>query len=186
MTFIFINKEIPEVVRIEPAVYADERGFFEEIFKVSEFKANQINLTFIQENHSFSKKGVIRGLHFQRKPHEQGKLVYVVTGKIFDVAVDLRNSSITFGKWISEELSGDNHRMLCIPPGFAHGFMALEDSHVIYKVTEEYDPAYDDGIIWNDPDIGINWPNLSPIVSSKDKSLRSFEEYRRNKISDRQ
>ena len=186
MSFIFSSKEIPEVMRIEPAVHKDERGIFEEIFKVSEFRKNHINFSFVQDNHSFSRKGVVRGLHFQRKPHEQGKLVYAVTGKIFDVAVDLRKSSKTFGKWVNEELSGDNHRMFWIPPGFAHGFMALEDSHVIYKVTDEYDPASDDGIIWNDPDIGITWPKISPVVSAKDKALRSFREYRENMDSDQQ
>ena len=186
MSFIFSNKEIPEVLRIEPAVHKDERGLFEETFKVSEFRTNHINFSFVQDNHSFSKKGVVRGLHFQRKPHEQGKLVYAIIGKIFDVAVDLRKSSKTFGKWVYEELSGDNHRMLWIPPGFAHGFMALEDSHVIYKVTNEYDPASDDGILWNDPDVGIMWPKISPVVSDKDKALRSFQEYRKNMAGDSQ
>lgn len=176
MPFKFTPKEIPDVVKIISTTLEDERGFFEELFKTSDFGDNRINYEFKQDNHSFSRKGVVRGLHFQHKPYEQGKLVFVIYGNIFDVAVDVRPLSDTFGKWVSEELSGENHKMLWIPKGFAHGFMALGDSHVIYKTTEEFAPDYEDGIIWNDPDLSVKWPLLMPIVSQKDSRLKTFRD----------
>jgi len=178
MPFKFSHKEIPEVMVIESTAFPDDRGYFEEIFKLSDFKKNGIDFNFVQDNHSFSRKGVVRGMHFQNKPHEQGKIVYVTDGRIFDVAVDIRPRSGTFGKWVYEELSMKNHRMLWIPPGFAHGFMALEDSHVIYKTTEEYDRRSESGIIWNDPDLAIEWPLRDAVVSEKDRKLKRFSDLR--------
>ena len=177
MPFSFINLNIPDVILIEPATYVDSRGYFLEMFKSSSFNENGIDLKFSQDNLSFSKKGTVRGLHFQKHPYEQGKLVYAITGSIFDVAVDLRIDSGTFGKYISVNLSEENHRSVWIPPGFGHGFMALEDSHVMYKVTNEYNKEYDSGIVWNDPDIGIEWPDISPIISDKDRKLMKFKQY---------
>ena len=177
MPFRFIKLNIPDVILVEPASYIDPRGYFLEVFKSSSFSENGINLKFFQDNLSFSKRGTVRGLHFQKHPYEQGKLVSVITGSIFDVAVDLRIDSDTFGKYVSANLSEDNHRSLWIPPGFGHGFMALEDSHVMYKVTNEYNKEYDYGIVWNDPDIGIVWPDVRSIISDKDRKLMTFKQY---------
>ena len=177
MTFSFIETEISDVIYIESKRFEDIRGYFEERYKASEFDG-RFPMKFVQDNHSFSKKGVIRGLHFQREPMAQGKLVGVIKGKVIDVAVDLRSDSLTFGRWVSRELSENG--MLWIPRGFAHGFLALEESHVIYKVDTEFSPSHDDGIIFNDPDIGIDWPIGNPIVSEKDLKLPTFQEFRRN------
>ena len=176
MPFKFERKSIPDVVVVEKRSFEDERGFFEETYKESPFKESGINEVFRQDNHSFSKKGVVRGLHFQRSPHAQGKLVSVVSGEIFDVVVDIRPESEYFGKWVFEYLSGDNHKMLWIPEGFLHGFLAMEDSHVIYKATDEFYPDLDDGIIWNDTDLKIEWPLGKCIVSEKDMSLGTFKD----------
>jgi dTDP-4-dehydrorhamnose 3,5-epimerase len=178
MPFKFLKMNIPDVILIEPASYPDTRGYFLEMFKSSSFTEKGIDLRFYQDNLSFSKIGTVRGLHFQKPPYEQGKFVSAITGSIFDVAVDLRLNSDTFGKYVSVNLSEENHRLLWIPPGFAHGFMALKDSHVMYKVTNEYNKEYDSGILWNDPDIGINWPEILPIVSEKDKRLMAFKKYK--------
>ena len=177
MPFSFIKLNIPDVILVEPASYIDPRGYFLEVFKSSSFNENGIGLRFSQDNLSFSKKGTVRGLHFQKHPYEQGKLVYAITGSIFDVAVDLRIDSGTFGKYISVNLSEENHRSVWIPPGFGHGFMALEDSHVMYKVTNEYNKEHDSGIVWNDPDIGIEWPDARSIISDKDRKLMTFKQY---------
>ena len=148
-----------------------------ESYKYSEFFAFGIKERFVQDNHSRSKKGVLRGLHYQRHPKAQGKLVRVVVGEIFDVAVDLRLNSPTYGKWVGERLSAENKRMLYIPPGFAHGFCVLsEEAEVLYKTTEEYSPDHDAGIIWNDPEIGIDWPIERPILSPKDAALPMLRE----------
>lgn len=172
MTFEFRHLSIPDVILITPACYHDERGFFAETFRESAFRAAGIDQRFVQDNHSFSKKNVLRGLHFQRTPKAQGKLVQTLTGEIFDVAVDLRAGSPTFGKWISETLSGENRRILYVPAGFAHGFFVLSNSvHVTYKVTAEFSREHDAGVAWNDPDIGISWPTQMPILSSKDAFL---------------
>ncbi len=169
MPFTFRRLEIPEVVLIEPKVFQDGRGFFMETYKFSEFAEFGITERFVQDNHSRSKKGVIRGLHYQNPPRAQGKLVRVVVGEIFDVAVDIRKGSPTYGKWIGERLSSENKRMLYIPPGFAHGFCVLsQEAEVVYKVTEEYAPEHEAGVIWNDPGIGIRWPVENPILSPKD------------------
>ncbi len=159
---------------IEPKVFADERGFFMESFKASDFAAFGVTQNFVQDNHSKSKKGVIRGLHFQRAPHAQGKLVRVVRGSAWDVAVDLRKDSPTFGRWYAQVLSADNHLLFWIPEGFAHGFLALEDdTELLYKCTTEYDQPSDGGIRWNDLDIHVAWPEIgvSPILSAKDAAL---------------
>ncbi|MCX7845814.1 MAG: dTDP-4-dehydrorhamnose 3,5-epimerase [Dictyoglomaceae bacterium] len=160
------------MIIIEPTVYRDERGFFMETYNLKEFKELGLNVDFVQDNHSRSKKGVLRGLHFQRK-YPQGKLIRVIRGRIFDVAVDIRKESATFGKWYGIELSEENKLMFYIPEGFAHGFLVLsEEAEVLYKTTEYYHPEDEGGIIWNDPDIGINWPleEIDEIIlSEKDK-----------------
>jgi dTDP-4-dehydrorhamnose 3,5-epimerase len=169
--FKFNKTKLDGVLVVEPQVFADDRGFFFECYKSSDFASSGIKEAFSQVNHSKSTKGVLRGLHYQIDPKAQGKLVKVVAGEAFDVAVDLRKSSRTFGKWIGETLSADNKKMLYIPPGFAHGFCVLSDvAEVVYFVTGgEYSPEHDRGIIWNDPDIGIKWPLKKVVVSKKDK-----------------
>lgn len=177
MPFSFQRLEIPEVVLIEPKVFQDGRGFFMETYKFSDFAAFGITERFVQDNHSRSRRGVIRGLHYQNPPRAQGKLVRVVVGEIFDVAVDIRKGSPTYGKWVGERLSADNKRMLYIPPGFAHGFCVLSEvAEVVYKVTEEYAPEHEAGIIWNDPAIGISWPIANPIISEKDAAFPVLRE----------
>lgn len=172
MPFTFHNTPIRDLVIVEPRVFPDERGFFLETYKKSDFQKIGINENFAQDNHSFSHKGVIRGLHYQLPPKAQGKLVRVIRGAVWDVAADIRTSSPTFKKWFGVELSDGNARMLYIPPGFAHGFIALTDEvHLTYKCTEEYAPEADAGIRWDDPDIGIEWPEITPIVSEKDAIL---------------
>jgi len=170
--FSFSSLEIPDVKLVIPRHYIDERGYFLENFKESEFSANEINAKFVQDNVSFSTKGVLRGLHYQLKPKEQAKLVSVISGEIFDVAVDIRKDSTTYGKWVSRTLSEKNHKMLYIPEGFAHGFCTLSDTaNVLYKVTNEYSPENERGIIWNDPNVSISWPIKNLIVSEKDRKL---------------
>jgi len=174
MPFQMRTTPIDGLLVIEPKVFADERGFFMESFKASDFAAFGITQDFVQDNHSKSRKGVIRGLHFQRAPYAQGKLVRVTRGRAWDVAVDLRKGSPTFGTWCAVELSADNHLLFWIPEGFAHGFLALEDdTELLYKCTAEYNPTSDGGIRWNDPDIGVAWPQIgvSPLLSSKDAVL---------------
>jgi len=140
-----------------------------ETYKKSAFKENGINANFVQDNFSHSSKGALRGLHYQKEPMAQAKLVNVIRGEIFDVAVDIRRQSSTYGKWVGEILSDKNHKMLYVPEGFAHGFLTLSDEvDVLYKVNNEYSPENDRGIMWNDPDIGINWPNETPQLSEKD------------------
>uniref|UniRef100_A0A7V6CED5 dTDP-4-dehydrorhamnose 3,5-epimerase n=1 Tax=Thermodesulfobacterium geofontis TaxID=1295609 RepID=A0A7V6CED5_9BACT len=180
MPFEFIKLEIPDVILIKPLVFQDERGFFMETYKTSDFKINGIFYSFVQDNHSKSKKGVLRGLHYQLNPKAQGKLVRCIKGRIWDVAVDIRKGSPWYGKWVAVELSEDNKHMLWIPPGFAHGFVALEDSEIIYKCTEEYDSTLDRGIIWNDPEIGIKWPLKEPILSKKDAKLPTLKDAENN------
>jgi len=163
---------IPDVILIQPKVFPDNRGGFFEIFKESEFNNANLPVRFPQDNFSFSRKNVIRGLHYQRHPKAQGKLVMVIKGRIWDVAVDIRRKSPTFLKWISMDLNDENRSMLYIPPGFAHGFLALsEDVHLLYKCTNEYDPKLDAGIRWDDPGIGITWPVKNPVLSEKDANL---------------
>lgn len=172
MSFEFKRLEIEDVILVKPKVFGDNRGFFMESYKKSEFVANGIDVDFCQDNHSKSSKGVLRGLHYQLPPKMQGKLVRCPKGKIFDVAVDIRKGSKTFGKWVGEILSEDNFHMLYIPEGFAHGFVVLsETAELLYKATNEYSPENDRGILWNDPDIGINWEiDFEPVLSEKDKN----------------
>ena len=163
---------LPGVIRITPKVFPDDRGFFFESFKRSDFEKANLPINFVQDNFSFSRKNVLRGLHYQKHPKAQGKLVTVFKGGIWDVAIDIRRQSPTFLKWISVELNDQNHAILYIPPGFAHGFVSLtEDVHLLYKCTHEYDPQADAGIRWNDPDIAIPWPVKVPILSEKDRDL---------------
>ena len=170
---------IPEVVLIEPKVFGDARGFFLESFYQQAFnEATGTNFEFVQDNHSRSSKGVLRGLHYQLPPHAQGKLVRVVRGAVWDVAVDIRRSSPTFGQWVAETLTEDNHKQLWIPPGFAHGFVVLSDSaDFLYKTTNYYAPQSDRGILWNDADIGIQWPDLgmNVLLSEKDQKQAAFK-----------
>jgi dTDP-4-dehydrorhamnose 3,5-epimerase len=160
------------LVLLVPLVFEDSRGFFAESYNRDRFReATGTNPEFIQDNHSRSIKGVLRGLHYQLPPMDQGKLVRVIRGRVLDVAVDIRRSSPTFGEWISMELSGQNHKQLWVPPGFAHGFLTLSDSaDLLYKVTEYYSPEHDRCVRWDDPDIGIDWPDIgiAPLLSPKD------------------
>ncbi|SMD30775.1 dTDP-4-dehydrorhamnose 3,5-epimerase [Picrophilus oshimae] len=181
MPFLFRKTEIEGVMIVEPKIFGDERGYFYETYKRSEFSKNGISADLDQDNQSFSKKGVLRGLHFQREPYAQGKLVRAITGKIFDVAVDIREDSKTFGRYVSAILSGENKIMLWIPEGFAHGFLALEDSIVHYKATHEYNKTSEGGIIWNDPDINIEWPMDPETISEKDMAWPTLREFRANK-----
>lgn len=176
MSFEFIQTEIKDVIAIRYPRYEDERGFFEERYKFSDFETAGIKWNFVQVNHSFSRKGVLRGLHYQKYPNEQGKLVMVVRGEIVDVAVDIRAKSETFKKWVSLNLSKKSRLALWIPPGFAHGFFATENSNVIYLSTNEFNREYDSGIRWNDPDIGIKWPTENPVLSEKDKNLKFLKQ----------
>lgn len=177
MPFLFSTLKIPDVKLVTPNHYDDNRGYFLESYKESEFSVNGINKKFVQDNFSHSVYGVLRGLHYQTKPKEQAKLVSVLSGEIFDVAVDIRKDSPTFGKWVGEKLSNKNHKMLYIPEGFAHGFCTLTDTaDVLYKVTNEYSPNDERGIIWNDPDISISWPISKPIISEKDQILPTLED----------
>jgi dTDP-4-dehydrorhamnose 3,5-epimerase len=169
MPFIFNRLSIPEIIIIEPKLFGDERGFFMETYKHSDFAEAGIKENFVQDNYSRSARGVLRGLHYQKNPHAQGKLVQCLRGSIYDVAVDIRKGSPTFGRWVKAELSEENNLMLYVPPGFAHGFaVRSEAADVVYKCTKEYFPESDRGIIWNDPDINITWPLDNPVVSAKD------------------
>ncbi len=169
MPFKFERTSIPEVVVIGAKALSDERGLFKEIFKKSEFESFGIPTEFVQDNVSKSQKNVLRGLHFQRDPHAQGKLVGVMKGEVLDVAVDLRKDSRTYGQYVLIKLNENNNRMLWVPPGFAHGFLALEESIVHYKVTKEYNKDSEGGIIWNDPFVNVDWPTDRPLLSSKDE-----------------
>jgi dTDP-4-dehydrorhamnose 3,5-epimerase len=169
---------IPEVLLIEPRVFGDARGFFFESFNQRAFQeASGLNLEFVQDNHSRSSQGVLRGLHYQIE-QPQGKLVRVVRGRVFDVAVDLRRSAATFGRWVGMELSEDEHRQLWIPPGFAHGFMVLSESaDFLYKTTDYYAPEHERCVAWNDPQLGIDWPVIvAPRLSAKDAAGLPFHQ----------
>ena len=161
---------LSEVITIEPATHPDERGWFAETYKKSEFKDIGIAFDFVQDNYAHSNlRGTLRGLHFQKQPAAQGKLVACVAGEVFDVAVDIRRGSPTYAKWVSANLSARNHTMIWVPPGFAHGIMTLSDgAEVVYKVTAEYSPTHDRSLRWNDPAISINWPISNPRISKKD------------------
>ena len=175
-----IRTDIEGVLVIEPQVFGDERGYFFESFNAECFLAETgIDVAFVQDNESRSKRGVLRGLHFQREPYAQAKLVRVVQGRVIDVAVDIRPGSPTFGKYVATELSGENHRQMFIPKGFAHGYVVLEDDTVFqYKCDEYYHPESEAGIAWNDPQIGIEWPLSEDeiILSDKDRKHLTLKE----------
>jgi dTDP-4-dehydrorhamnose 3,5-epimerase len=180
MPFDFKKTSIEGLLIIQPRVFADERGFFMETYKKGDFVKAGINEEFIQDNHSFSSKGVLRGIHLQKDPYAQGKLVRCVKGSVWDVAVDLRVESETFGKWYGLEITEKNKTMFYIPPGFGHGFLTLQDNtHFFYKCTNEYNPDADSGIIWNDDDLNIEWPLKEDFsLSDKDIVLQSFKKYK--------
>jgi dTDP-4-dehydrorhamnose 3,5-epimerase len=170
MPFDFKKLDIPEILLITPGVLRDNRGFFMETYKHSEFAAAGAADVFVQENHSRSTRGVLRGLHFQRPPHAQTKLIRVVSGRIFDVAVDIRPGSATRGKWVGVELSADAKQSIYIPGWCAHGFCVLSDhAEVVYHTSAEYSPEHESGVVWNDPALGIRWPIADPLVSDRDK-----------------
>ena len=183
MTFEFKRLEIQDVILITPKVFEDERGFFMETYKKEDFEEKAgIKGEFIQDNHSKSKRGVLRGLHFQREPYAQAKIVRCIRGEIYDVAVDLRKNSPTFGNYVGVNLSEDNRNQLYIPGGCAHGFLVLSDvAEVIYKADNVYALNYEGGLIWNDPDVNIPWPSDNPILSEKDKSWPTLKELIENK-----
>lgn len=174
-----ISTNIPDVKIIEPQVFGDERGFFMETWQDKEFKEKVCDRNFVQDNHSKSKKGILRGLHYQTK-NTQGKLVRVVSGAVFDVAVDLRKNSPTFGQWVGEVLSSENKRQLWVPEGFAHGFYVLSDTaEFVYKCTNYYDPSSEHSLLWNDEDVGIEWPldkDVELLLSDKDRNGKTLKE----------
>lgn len=173
-----IETDLPGVLILEPKVFGDARGFFQETWNAKVFADIGIDAEFVQDNHSRSAKGILRGLHYQLQ-EPQGKLVRVTSGRVFDVAVDIRRSSPHFGRWTGVELSGENKRMFWVPPGFAHGFVALEDeTDFLYKCTALYAPQWDRGIAWNDPAIGIDWPleGLAPQLSAKDTAAIALKD----------
>lgn len=173
----FRRLEIKGVFIAVPVVFKDNRGFFLESYKASDFKKAGYELNFVQDNHSRSTKGVLRGLHFQLAPMAHGKLVRCIKGRIFDVAVDIRRDSPTYKKWVGAELNGDDQHALYVPAGFAHGFVTLSDeADVFYKITAEYSQPHELGIRWNDPDIGIKWPISNPVVSDKDAAQPLLKE----------
>jgi dTDP-4-dehydrorhamnose 3,5-epimerase len=177
MAFQFRRLRIPEVMLIEPQTMRDQRGFFLETYRKSEFVANGIADEFVQDNYSHSVRGVLRGLHYQKRPQAQAKLVMVLSGEVFDVSVDIRKGSPTYGQWAGVVLSDRDFRMFYIPEGFAHGFCVLsETADFVYKVTAEYAPALDGGILWSDPAIGIEWPVAEPILSPRDGALPLLHE----------
>jgi dTDP-4-dehydrorhamnose 3,5-epimerase len=173
-----IDTNIADVKIIEPKVFGDERGYFMETWNAEAMAAAGLDITFVQDNHSRSARGVLRGLHYQIE-QTQGKLVRVTAGSVFDVAVDMRRSSVSYGAWVGVELSASNKRMLWVPPGFAHGFVTLEDgTDFLYKCTKLYAPEHERTLLWNDPSIGIDWPlgEIVPILSAKDQAGTSFKE----------
>lgn len=180
-----IETKIKDLLIFEPRVFADDRGWFMESFNQQVFEKALADRgldipQFVQDNHSFSKKGVLRGLHYQLNPHAQGKLVRVVQGRAWDVAVDIRKDSETFGQWVGVELSGENHKQFWIPAGFAHGFIALEDNtQFLYKTTDYYSKECERSIVWNDPTIAIEWPTLDVpnlFLTDKDKMAKGLDE----------
>lgn len=183
MSFTFKKLGIPDVILVESKSFSDNRGFFLESFKESVFISKGVKTKFVQDNFSHSVRGVLRGLHYQKNPKAQAKLVIALRGEIFDVAIDLRRGSPTYGKWVGEILSEKNHNLLYIPEGFAHGFCVLsKEADVLYKVNQEYSPEHEKGIMWNDPDIDITWPIDKPILSEKDLHLPLLKDVDNNFI----
>jgi dTDP-4-dehydrorhamnose 3,5-epimerase len=173
----FIPTELSGVILIEPDVYRDERGFFLETYHAQRYAAGGVTANFVQDNHSYSVQDTLRGLHIQHQ-RPQGKLVRVLSGEIFDVAVDICPGSPTFRRWVGVVLSAENFRQLYVPPGYAHGFLVLSnDAQVAYKCSDFYHPGGETSIRWDDPDIGINWPSTSPLLSAKDAAALSLHEY---------
>jgi len=172
----FTALALPDVILVEPDVHRDARGFFVETYHLEKYRAGGIPGPFVQDNHSRSLRGTLRGLHAQRR-RPQGKLVRAVDGEMFDVAVDIRRDSPTFGRWVGARLSGENFQQLYVPPGFAHGFCVLSEVvNVEYKCTDFYDPADEIGLAWNDPDVGIEWPIRAPFISAKDRGLPALKD----------
>jgi dTDP-4-dehydrorhamnose 3,5-epimerase len=172
----FQRLDLPDVILVKPDVWRDERGFFLETYHLEKYRQGGIGETFVQDNHSFSERNILRGLHAQLR-YPQGKLVRAILGRIFDVAVDIRPDSPTFGKWVGAELSGDDHHQLYVPSGFAHGFSVLsEEAHVQYKCTEVYRPDDEISLAWDDPDIGIDWKVKNPQLNAKDRSAPRLSE----------
>ncbi len=177
MPFEFEQTAIPEVVLVKPRVFGDTRGYFLEGYKKSDFSSAGIDMEFVQDNHSCSNLGVLRGIHYQLPPYAQAKLVRVVTGAVLDVAVDLRKSSPTFGKWVAHELSDENAKMLYIPEGFGHAFLTLQyNTHFLYKCSAEYSKSLEAGVHFNDPHLNISWPDMELVVSDKDRNLPGLYE----------
>ena len=181
----FKTTGIEGLVQITPTVYQDDRGWFYEFYREDAFQKIGITNHFVQENHSFSKKGIVRGLHLQLPPFQQAKLVAVISGQILDVVVDLRKGSKTFGEVYSCLLGGNDHTMLMVPEGFAHGFAALEDSLFFYKCSNFYDKASESGIVWNDPQLKVDWPFAKPLLSEKDRELPTLDELLRKSVISR-
>ncbi len=184
MPFEFERQSIEDVILVKPKVFGDNRGFFLESYKKSDFISNGITVEFNQDNHSKSTKGVLRGLHYQAKPFGQAKLVRCSKGRIYDVAVDIRPNSKTFGQYVKVELSEENKHMLFIPDGFAHGFVVLSDeAELLYKASGEYTPHADRGVIWNDKDINIDWDiDFEPILSEKDKVQPALKDINKEEL----
>jgi dTDP-4-dehydrorhamnose 3,5-epimerase len=171
MPFHFTPTDISGVIVIDPPVFSDDRGFFMESYKRSEFAAGGINETFVQCNQSKSARGILRGLHYQKNPKAQAKLVRALSGEIYDVAVDLRKGSSTYGKWTTVILSAENKKMLFVPVGFAHGFCVTSaDAEMLYMTTQEYAPDLEAGVLWDDPDLAIEWPVANPVLSARDRA----------------
>jgi dTDP-4-dehydrorhamnose 3,5-epimerase len=167
--------ELPEVLVIEPRVFRDDRGFFVETYHAPRYRAAGIDVAFVQDNHSRSARGTLRGLHWQVAPHAQAKLIRVLAGEILDVAVDVREDSPTCGRWTAVQLSADNFRQVFIPVGFAHGFLVLSEvADIEYKCSDVYDPASERGLMWNDPALGIRWPTADPTLSARDRAHPPF------------
>lgn len=180
MAFSFTKLPLPGLILVEPKIYLDDRGFFIEEFKESDFTKAGITDRFVQDNHSCSSRGVLRGLHFQLPPFAQAKLVRVIKGAIWDVVVDIRPDSSTYLRWYNVELSAENRLMIYVPVGFAHGFLTISDeAELIYKCSAEYDKASESGLRWNDPDLGISWPKGEYIVSEKDGRLPFLKDMKR-------
>ena len=184
MPFEFEKQSIEDVILVKPKVFGDNRGFFMESYKKSEFIKNGIDIEFQQDNHSKSSAKVLRGLHYQAKPYEQAKLVRCITGKIYDIAVDIRPNSKTFGQYVKVELSEDNKNMLYIPKGFAHGFVVLSsEAELLYKASGEYNPKADRGIFWSDKDLNIDWGiDFEPILSEKDQNQPKLKDIDKEEI----
>jgi len=177
MPFRFKRLDIPDLILIETQVFDDDRGYFLETYKSSDFRAGGIKDVFVQDNFSHSTRGALRGLHYQNQPWAQAKIIRAIRGEIFDVAVDIRKGSPTYGRWMSVILSDKNFRMLYVPVGFAHGFYVVSDeADIVYKTSAEYCPEADGGILWSDPELNICWPTRSPTVSPKDAVLPLLRE----------